>query len=194
MHDIRPPNPSSTRRVLLYSGHMIDAPGRARPRFPPALEDAVAAAIGRELAQLRFGPGDLAVGSAACGADILVAEDARRRGGELRLSLPFDAKTFARESVDFAGGAWPTRFAALVAHAPPQLAPEALGPLPEGVDPYERTNVWMLSQAQRLSGGAFVFLGVWNGEGGDGPGGVQHMVDVVRNSGGQARLINPGRL
>ena len=194
MPDTRPTTPPPMQRVLLYSGHLIDAPGRDRPRFPPALEDAVASAIGRELAQLHFGPGDLAVGSAACGADILVAEEVVRRGGELRLSLPFDAKTFAHDSVDFAGGDWPARFAALVAHAPPQVAPEALGPLPEGVDPYERTNVWMLSQARRLSGGAFVFLGVWNGEGGDGPGGVQHMVDVVRNSGGQARLINPGRL
>ncbi|ENO83944.1 hypothetical protein C667_24449, partial [Thauera phenylacetica B4P] len=33
------------RRVILFSGHMIDAPGRAEPRFPPALAPAAAAHI-----------------------------------------------------------------------------------------------------------------------------------------------------
>ena len=52
--------------VLVYTGHMIDAPGRAEPRFPPSLENTVRAEIHARLE--RLGP-VAAYGSAACGAD-----------------------------------------------------------------------------------------------------------------------------
>jgi len=35
------------RKVVLFSGHMIDAPGREKPRFPPDKEPIAASAIGR---------------------------------------------------------------------------------------------------------------------------------------------------
>ncbi len=38
-------NDSSPRKVALFSGHMIDAPGRAKPRFPPDKEPLAANAI-----------------------------------------------------------------------------------------------------------------------------------------------------
>ena len=34
--------PFVPRQVLLFSGHMVDAPGRTEPRFPPMLEAAAA--------------------------------------------------------------------------------------------------------------------------------------------------------
>jgi len=37
--------PSSPRQVLLFSGHMMDAPDRPQPRFPPAKEAAAAQRI-----------------------------------------------------------------------------------------------------------------------------------------------------
>ena len=36
--DMREPDERSPRRVVLFSGHMIDAPGREKPRFPPDRE------------------------------------------------------------------------------------------------------------------------------------------------------------
>ena len=36
------------RKVFLFSGHMIDAPGRQPARFPPAVVPAAARAIGAD--------------------------------------------------------------------------------------------------------------------------------------------------
>jgi hypothetical protein len=169
---------------------MVDAPGRARPRFPPALEQGVATAIARELDALRPGAADVATGSAACGSDLLFAEALLARGVPLRLYLPFPADQFIEKSVAFAGDDWVARFDAVTRRAHLQVATEALGPLPAGADPYERTNLWMLDEARRVAGAALVFLCVWNGEGGDGPGGTQHLMDAVRTSGGDVRWID----
>jgi hypothetical protein len=177
-------------RAILFSGHMIDAPDRAAPRFPPTLEPAVDAAIQKAIDRLQPGRGDVAVCSGACGGDILFAEAMRDRGVPLRLYLPFDEPTFLETSVNFANARWPERYRAVVAHAQRYIAPEVLGALPAGADPFERTNVWMLEEARRIGGTAVVFICVWNGEGGDGPGGTQHMIDVVREIGGDIDWID----
>jgi hypothetical protein len=52
----RPPN-----TVALFSGHMIDAPDRKAPRFPPDKESAAAAAIAETLAEIGVTQGDLAI-------------------------------------------------------------------------------------------------------------------------------------
>lgn len=93
--------------VLVFTGNMIDAPGREAPRFPPELEEKVRDELRVRLAQLSP---MAAYGSAACGADILFLEAMRERGGETHVVLPFPPQVFRRESVDFAGGDWGVRF------------------------------------------------------------------------------------
>ena len=70
--------------VLVYTGHMVDAPDRPQPRFDPAQEAAIRADIYARLDQLRPAA---AYGSAACGADILCLECVRELGGELHICL-----------------------------------------------------------------------------------------------------------
>jgi hypothetical protein len=65
--------------------------------------------------------------------------------------------------------------------------------MPEGEDPYSRTNIWMLDEALRL-GGEVVFICVWDGQGGDGPGGTKHMVEAVQAKGGEVRWVDIRRL
>ena len=65
---------------------------------------------------------------------------------------------------------------------------DELGPLREDEDPYERDNRWMLDAALRFGADKVDFVCLWNGEGGDGPGGAQHMMEEVRKRGGRARL------
>ncbi len=100
--------------VLVYTGNMIDAPGRAAPRFPPALEPAVREALRARIAAIRP---VAAYGSAACGADLLCLELVREMGGETHVVLPFPAADFRRASVDFAGGDWGGRFERALAAA-----------------------------------------------------------------------------
>ena len=100
--------------VLVYTGNMIDAPGRPAPRFPAALEPAVREALHASIAAIRP---VAAYGSAACGADLLCLELVREMGGETHVVLPFPAPEFRQASVDFAGGDWGTRFERALAAA-----------------------------------------------------------------------------
>jgi class 3 adenylate cyclase len=94
-------------RVAVFTGHMIDAAGRERPRFPAGLEPAVAAAIAAAIADNNVGFGYC---SAACGADILFAEQMLANGAEIDIVLPFQREDFVQTSVAFAGGEWVARF------------------------------------------------------------------------------------
>lgn len=104
--------------VVVFSGHMIDHPVRRAglpPRFPesPALEKQVARALAAELDRLNARVG---FSSAACGSDILFAEEMLRRGAELHIVLPFARDDFYLTSVDFglrAFAKWRRRFDAL---------------------------------------------------------------------------------
>ena len=89
--------------VVAFSGHLIDAPDRPEPRFPAALEPAVAAAIRQYLAGLRE---PIIYTSAACGADLICIEAALEIGAEVNVVLPFDRDDFVRISVAVGGDGW----------------------------------------------------------------------------------------
>jgi hypothetical protein len=182
------------RKVALFSGHMIDAPGREKPRFPPDKELIAARAITQALADLGVGQADLAICGGACGGDLLFAEAALGRGAHLEVYIPFDEATFLEKSVDFADRDWRTRYFAVKATAVLHVAPSDLGPLRSGEDAYERNNRWMLASALRFGADKVEFVCLWDGEGGDGPGGTRDMMDEIRNRGGRARWLNTTKL
>ena len=101
-------------RVAIFTGHMIDAPGRMQARFPAQIEPAVAAEIARAVAEHDLGFGYC---SAACGADILFAEQMLARGAEVDIVLPFRREDFLKTSVAFAGGEWVARFESVLQRA-----------------------------------------------------------------------------
>jgi hypothetical protein len=169
--------------VLVYTGHMIDAPGRAAPRFPPELEGAVRAWICEQLDELRpVG----AYGSAACGTDILCLECVRELGGELHIVLPFPVEHFRAESVDLRpGGNWGERFERLLESADEVLV---IGdqPPPRGESTFEYANLVMTGlarlRAQMLETGV-QGLAVWDGAGAGGAGGTGSVVDLWEKNG-----------
>ena len=89
-------------RVAVFTGHMIDRPGRTPPRFPPRLEGAVRAAIRDRLDRsgVRIG-----YASAACGSDLLFLEEVIERGGEAHVVLPYHRDQFLADSVEIVPGA-----------------------------------------------------------------------------------------
>lgn len=111
-------------RVIVFSGHMIDHPDRVGkdglpPRFPPdsVLERKVSRAIKAKLEELNAFVG---FSSAACGSDILFAEQMLKRGAELHIVLPFDTADFCRTSVDYGlkgFSSWRKRFDAVLNRA-----------------------------------------------------------------------------
>jgi tetratricopeptide (TPR) repeat protein len=196
MKSLKPASRWSPQRVFLFSGHMIDAPGRKKPRFPAEKEPVAAAAIAQKLDELKVGPEDLAICGGACGGDMIFAEACLQRGMRLEVRIPFDTPTFLRESVNFAGDGWRDRFHAVKGHEKTGLLimPEELGPTPKGADPYERNNCWMLYNAQAYGPEKVNFITLWNGQSGDGPGGTKHMYETVQKALGHAHWIDTRKL
>lgn len=184
------------RRVFLFSGHMIDAPDRREPRFPAAEETVAARAISDTLDSLGAGREDLALSSGACGGDILFAEACLQRGMRLELRLPFGINTFLEKSVNFAGQGWRSRFYAIMDNplTSTLIMPAELGPPPTGISPYVLTNLWLLHSALAWGDEKVHFICLWNRQGGDGPGGTEHMHDEVKKRTGQVHLLDTNQL
>lgn len=191
--------PSATpapAHVILFTGHRIDAPGRKEPRFPPEKEAVARERIKQKLAerldQIK-GSAPRGLSGAASGGDILFLEICQELGipRDLYLALPPDA--FCKASVEDAGGDWVKRFYDLVAAHPNFRTLAENKTLPEWLrgkpnyDFWKRNNLWMLHNAIAVAGRNITLIALWNGEGGDGPGGTQDMVQQVENL--QARTI-----
>lgn len=172
----------SPKNVLLFTGHMIDARDRKTPRFPADKEQAAAAAIAQTLEDIGATSGDLSISGGACGGDLLFSEACMARDMAIELYIPFDEPTFLAKSVDFAGGDWRDRYFAVKSKATLHIAPEELGSLSEGENAYERNNQWMLTAATRFGGDRLALICLWNGQGGDGPGGTQHLMEQARRN------------
>ena len=186
------------RQTIVFTGHMVDAPARAVPRFPAARVDAAADKIGAALAELGAGGEDLAFTQGAAGGDVLFAEACIARGVPLRLLLPLSEAEFIAASVlpVVDGARWHVRYCSVVAALaePPREAPRDLGPLPAGEDPFVRANLWLLDSALAFGAERLRCICLWDGGGGDGPGGTRHLVDAVRAAGGRIIRIDTNAL
>ena len=185
---------ATLRQAIVFTGHMVDAPDRPTPRFPAAQVDAAARRIDAALAQIDAGPHDLAFTQGAAGGDLLFAEACLARGVPLRLLLPVDEREFvARSLLPVTDGAvWYARFRAVVArlgHAPSE-APRVLGKLGDGEDPFVRGNLWLLESALAVGAERLCCICLWDGGGGDGPGGTRHLVEAVADAGGTVVRID----
>jgi len=186
------------RQVILFTGHMVDAPGRVVASFPAALAPEAARRIDAALAEIDAGPADLALTQGAAGGDLLFAEACLARAVPLRLLLPLQESEFVAQSLlpveD--GEEWHARYRAVVARLdePPSEAPRVLGALATGEDPFVRGNLWLLASALAFGAERLRCLCLWDGGGGDGPGGTRHLVDAVYGAGGTVLRIDPASL
>ena len=186
------------RQTIVFTGHMVDAPGRAVPRFPAERVDAAARKIAAALAELDAGREDLAFTQGAAGGDLLFAEACLARGVPLRLLLPLSEAEFIAASVlsVIDGALWHARYRAVVAalSEQPREAPIDLGPLPAGEDPFVRANLWLLDSALAFGAKRLRCICLWDGGGGDGPGGTRHLVEAARAAGGRIIRIDTNAL
>jgi len=192
-------------RVVLFSGHMIDDPavrgeGKPKPaRFPASRIDAAAVRIRAALDEIEAGAGDLGLCGGASGGDLLFAEACLARGMRLEVRLARPENEFLAESVTFADPdrRWARSFATVTQHPSTLLLrmPEELGPAPDGVSVHDRCNRWMLYSALSYGLPRVSFVALWNGEPGDGPGGTESMVELVKKlTGHQPIIIAPATL
>ncbi len=100
--------------VVALAGRRVDAPDAERPRFPLANAQAVKERLSVLLADLNT---SVIVCSAACGADLLALDAARRLGIRRRIVLPFEASYFRATSVVDRPGEWGPLFDSLYEEA-----------------------------------------------------------------------------
>jgi len=184
---------STPGQVFIFSGHMIDQPDRPEPRFPPTMEPEARQKLETALDNLEASPGDLAItAGAACGGDILFIEGCLQRNLQVDIYLPYPEAEFVEHSVQFAGDDWVARYKKIEQHpnVTIYLQPDRLGPCPAETNVYERNNRWAFYTTMSYGLDRIRLIALWNGQGGDGPGGTGHMVKEVRQLGGVVVHLN----
>ena len=177
---------------LLFTGHMVDLPGRKIPRFPPEIADAVKEELARHISyqiDARDKKDVKGFASLARGGDILFHEVCRESNIKTVVVLPFAPDEFLATSVEGAAfGNWPQRFRRIWDATSPE-ARRVLG-LPRSDAAYVDCNNRLLDLAR--AHGPVQLIAVWNGANGDGLGGTGHFVDRVRQeSGREPDIIDP---
>jgi hypothetical protein len=175
---------------------MIDAPDREPPRFPMEKVPIAAQRLQAALDQLGAGPDDLVFCQASAGGDLLFLEACQQRGVHCEIQLPFPEPEFIERSIlpSSNADAWRERYYAMKDRLRKtgfiRIMPNELGPLPTGVSPYERCNLWLLYSALACGTDKVRFVCLWNGGGGDGPGGTAHMYNEVKRRTGRVIWID----
>lgn len=182
------------RLAVLFTGHMIDLPGRPAPRFPANMESVASDVIRLRISALSEASGGSLVGIAqgARGGDILFLENCHDLGLDTRMLLPEPPEAFVEHSVaGVPGSDWADRFEAVWrSHAESERA--VLPPAGNG-NIYEAANKAQLELARSL-GQAVRLIAFWDGKGGDGPGGTESFVKMVEKAGGDFDHIDAAEL
>jgi hypothetical protein len=175
-------------RIVLFTGHMLDAPGRPKDkaRFPPTAEAEAKAralieqALRDEMAAA--GGVSLGVAGGACGSDILFHEVCAALSIPTALLLALPVDKFQVESVNRGGPNWVERYRRLVERVPPRVLadskelPRWLADKP-GYDIWQRNNLWLMFNALAEGATNLTLIALYNRERDpDGPGGTAHLV------------------
>ena len=187
-----PPAAPPPARVLVFSGHRVDAPDRARPRFPAAAVPKATEMIREAIAHEHELAGDRPVegiAGGASGGDIIFHEQCAELGIPTTLLLAMPPPAFAAASVADGGPDWMERFRQLCEQLEPTEPLSQDGELPDWLaarDDYsiwERNNRWTLHTALSRADIDVTLIVLWDGKGGDGPGGTRDMFALAEARG-----------
>lgn len=183
------------RKVIVFSGHMIDRSERKDPRFPQSDETAVRNAINQKLLEWEISEEDLGICGGACGGDILFAELCLTHGCYVRLMLGISIEFFLDQSVRVGDANWEDRFQAVRSHPrcetivreEPTLKIDSIKP------EFEENNRWIWKAAlTEAYPKPPCILVLWDEKPcGDGAGGTSHFVSLVKEMNYAFSVVNP---
>jgi hypothetical protein len=181
----------------MFTGHMIDAPTRTEPRFPPSKEPVARRAIEEAIRKELEAAGEITLGIAggACGGDILFHEICRDLGVATRLFLALPPEQFIQASVAHGGPDWVERFNCLCERLNPRILSESKE-MPSWLTEkphysiWQRNNLWMLFNALAWQGNRVTLIALWDGKKGDGPGGTEDMVSKASECGAKIVILD----
>jgi len=197
------------KRVLIFTGHMIDAPDRSKPRFPPDKESIARQRIKEKIEdEMKHGV-QFGIAGGASGGDILFHEVCFELGIPTHLYLAIASGLYVNASVRKAGPDWVQRFRDLYARISNQGLVRVLSQMEDepkdekeylpawlrsksNYNIWQRNNLWMLHNALTAGGDDCVTLiSLWDCEQtGDGPGGTSDLVQKAERRGAKAIVIN----
>jgi hypothetical protein len=176
---------------LVFAGHRIDAPSREHPRFPAAAELKATAMIRTALEDELQRAGNqpiVGIAGGASGGDILFHEQCAELGIPTQMLLALPRDPFAAASVADAGPDWMDRYRSLLGRLDVKVLSES-EELPDWLairgdySVWQRNNRWILHSATSRQDSDVTLIVLWNGEGGDGPGGTKDMVELAQARG-----------
>jgi tetratricopeptide (TPR) repeat protein len=187
-------------RVFLFSGYLLNG-SEDGGVFPAKLEEDVKREIGRVLDKFNADADDLAITAGmAAGGDLLFIETCVERGIPVGTHMPVPEPTYVRDHVSPAGEEWVERF--YMRNHPlvdEYYQSELVGDPKPGDDLFERNNRWALYSAMLRGVDNLRLIALFD----DKRGGihdsrdahlVKHMIDLMRDAGGQVEIINPAKI
>jgi tetratricopeptide (TPR) repeat protein len=196
--------PPVLRQAIVFTGHMIDTPGRERARFPKAAEAKARAMIHAGLSQLlnTFPGPAIGIASAASGGDILFHEVCRELQVPTRVLLALPENLFIEHSVSPAGPQWFVRFAHLMETHNGSNEVQVLASMsvlpdwmrdPPDYDIWKRTNMWLLEEAAAAGATNVTLMALWDREVGL-PGGTQDFIATAKKRGISVTVLDAKEL
>jgi class 3 adenylate cyclase len=175
--------------AVFFTGHMVDRPGRAIPRFPQSLAPQIAHRIA---AELELVPASDGFSSMACGGDILFLEAILARGGRAHVALPCSVEVFRMDCVDILPGAdWGARFDRILkaAHSIEILGEQYASDNGMASECCSRVLVGLAQQCAKERGDEPIVLALWDGRPGDAFGGTHSAVQYCLHNGFTVRMM-----
>jgi hypothetical protein len=190
-------------RIIVGTGHRVDAADRKTPRFPNTVE-AIAKAklwLRQQLESEKAQTTGVVsgIGGAASGTDLLFHEVCAELGIATMVVLPIPRQDYSRQSVMGGGPDWVEKFNRLLdTRSAITLSDSAELPIWAASIPnygvFQRGNIWMLANALLRANSDATLLALWNGQAGDGPGGTADMVKLAESHGAKVCIKNTDEL
>ena len=212
------PEDKSTDKIrpLVFSGHMIDAPGRATPRFPARQEQMAKEQITEAIRAIKAaadGQGEQLIGMAGAsdGGDVLFHEACAELGIDTEVFLPVPELAY-RVTATSGWPGWVERYHAVLRRVREKAREKnkkedgvhvlaRTDRLPAwlqgraGYSTWQRSNRWILHHAWATTTvDRVTVLALWNGEPGDGPGGTANMVETAQAGGADVIMLETGKI
>jgi tetratricopeptide (TPR) repeat protein len=187
-------------RAFLFSGYMVDFPGKDRKTFPADKESEIRADLQKKLESFKLIPDDRAfIGGLSAGSEIIFAEICAELGMKIKVFLPLPEAEYIREFVSPAGDKWVERFYKIRNHplVDEMYQTENVGRPKKGDDPFERNNRWALYSSLGRGVDKVRLIALWNGQS-DHPKDrdarlVRHMIDLTRDLGASIDQVNTSK-
>ena len=192
---------SAEGKVFLFTGYMINHLAKKGTHFPPEKEPEIRNAIRKVLDKYDANSNDMAISTGMdAGSEIIFVELCLERGITVQCYFPTPEAAYVRDFVSPGGEQWVERFYRNRNHplCEEYYQPDIIGEPKKNDNLYERNNRWTLYSSLRFGIDKLRLIAFWDGKNESTADLdarlVKHMVDLVRDMGGQIEHINSTKL